>query len=238
MEEVSEKQRRSGIAIAGLIIGVLALVTSLLPFINNISFFVALIGAALAIAGMVSCVRGKRTGKGLAGIAIAVNVVAAVAVLVSQGMYGAAVDDALNGPQAVQSSEGDGKKEEVEERPADELAVGFKVELENGLSVTVNEVTPGLANFDGTEVTRVNVTYENNGDEPISFNSYDWKGENETGVRSDTTYFDGGENAINYGDLSTGGSVSGNIYFSGTLSKVLYFSSLLTDDPAATWIVS
>lgn len=238
MEEVSENRRRSGIAIAGLIVGVLALITSLLPFINNISFFVALIGAALAIAGMVSCVRGKRTGKGLAGIAIAVNVVAAVAVLVSQGMYGAAVDDALNGPQAVQSSEGDGKKEEAEELPADELAVGFKVELENGLSVTVNEVTSGLANFDGTEATRVNVTYENNGDEPVSFNAYDWKGENETGVRSDATYFDGEENAIGYGDLSAGGSVSGNIYFGGALSKVLYFSSPFADDPAATWIVA
>lgn len=238
MEESSGKQRRSGLAIAGLIIGILALLTSLMPFINNISFFVALIGAALAIAGMVSCVRGKRAGKGLAGIAIVVNVVAVVAVLMSQSMYGAAIDDAMNGPQAVQSSEGDGKKEDGEPKPADELAIGSKVELENGLSVTVNEVAPGLVKYDGTEVTRVNVTYENNGDEPASFSSYDWKGENETGVRSDTTYFDGEENVINYGDLSVGGSVSGNIYFDGTLSKVLYFSSPIADDPAVTWTVA
>lgn len=238
MEESSGKQHRSGLAIAGLIIGILALLTSLMPFINNISFFVALIGAALAIAGMVSCVRGKRAGKGLAGIAIVVNVVAVAAVLMSQSMYGAAVDDAMNGPQAVQSSEGDGKQKEVQEQPVSELAIGSKVELENGLSVTVNEVASGLVNFDGAEVTRVNVTYENNGDEPISFNSYDWKGENETGVRSDTTYFSDEENAINYGDLSVGGSVSGNVYFDGTLTKVLYFSSPFADDPAATWIVA
>ena len=104
--------------------------------------------------------------------------------------------------------------------------------------MTVNEVAPGLVKYDGTEVTRVNVTYENNGDEPVSFSSYDWKGENETGVRSDTTYFDGEENAISYGDLSVGGSVSGNIYFDGTLSKVLYFSSPIADDPAVTWTVA
>ena len=50
---------RSGLAISGLIVGILALITSLLPIINNISFFAALVGAVLAIAGLVSCLRGR-----------------------------------------------------------------------------------------------------------------------------------------------------------------------------------
>ena len=55
MENENPKQPRSALAIAGLVLGILGLVTSLLPFINNVSFFVALIGAALAIAGLVTC---------------------------------------------------------------------------------------------------------------------------------------------------------------------------------------
>lgn len=99
MENENPKQPRSALAIAGLVLGILGLVTSLLPFINNVSFFVALIGAALAIAGLVTCMRGKRAGKGLAIGAIVVNVVAIGAVLASQSMYGAAIDSAMEVPR-------------------------------------------------------------------------------------------------------------------------------------------
>ena len=95
MDNNQVKQPRSGTAIAGLVLGIIALLTSLLPIINNMSFFVALVGAVLAIAGLVSCLRGKRAGKGLAIAAIVVNIVSVAAVLGSQSMYSAAIDDAM-----------------------------------------------------------------------------------------------------------------------------------------------
>ncbi len=49
METEQPKQPRSGLAIAGLVLGIIALVTSLMPIINNMSFFAALVGAVLAI---------------------------------------------------------------------------------------------------------------------------------------------------------------------------------------------
>lgn len=247
MDTSVEKPHHSGLAIAGLVVGVIALLTSLMPIINNVSFFVALVGAALAIAGLVGCMRGKRAGKGLAIAAVAVNVLAVVAVLASQSMYGAAIDDAMNGPQVVDTAEdasGDGAKDDAQKDEGDKsqesqaLAVGAQAKLENGLVVSVDEVTPGLTNYDGSAVTCVRVTYTNEGTEAVSFNTYDWKGENASGVRSDTTYFGDASEPLSYGDLAAGGTVTGNLYFDGELSSVLYFSNVLADEPAATWAVA
>lgn len=243
MENNQVKQPRSALAIAGLVLGILALVTSLLPIINNMSFMVALVGTALAIAGLVACVRGKRAGKGLAIGAIVVNVVAVVAVLASQSMYSAAIDEAVNGPQAVQSSQDDGAPaadDSKEEQPLQEekLGVGASVELANGMTVSVDEVVPGLTNYDGATLTGVRVTYANNGDEAISFGAYEWKGESANGVQSDNTYYSEASEELSSGDLSAGGTVSGFVYFEGDVTNVLYFSSLFADKPAATWGVA
>lgn len=242
VEHDQSKQPRSGLAIAGLVLGIIALLTSLMPIINNMSFFVALVGAVLAIVGLVACMRGKRAGKGLAVAAIVVNVISVAAVIASQGMYSAAIDDAMNGPQAVQESQSeDAAGDEVDESKVDEsvgekrLSVGASVELSNGMTVSVDEVVPGLANYDGTTVTGVRVTYVNNSDEALSFNSYDWKGESASGVQSDATYYSEATEELSYGDLSAGGTVSGYVYFDGDLSNVLYFSSPFADGPAATW---
>lgn len=245
MDNNQVKQPRSGTAIAGLVLGIIALLTSLLPIINNMSFFVALVGAVLAIAGLVACLRGKRAGKGLAIAAIVVNIVSVAAVLGSQSMYSAAIDDAMNGPQAVQSSD-EGSTEggktdgsdDVENAGNEKLTVGTSVELSNGMTVTVDEVTPGLINYDGSAVTGVRVTYMNNGDETLSFNSCDWKGESVNGVQSDNTYYSEATEELSYGDLSAGGTVSGYVYFEGDVSSILYYSSPFADKPAATWAIA
>lgn len=245
MEHEQSKQPRSGLAIAGLVLGIIALLTSLLPIINNMSFFVALVGAVLAIIGLVACLRGKRAGKGLAIAAVVVNVISIVAVIASQSMYSAAIDDAMNGPQAVQESQDedaaeDNASESKPDNSADEkkLAVGSSVELSNGMTVAVDEIVPGLTNYDGATLTGVRVTYANNSDEALSFNSYDWKGESASGVQSDATYYSEATEELSYGDLSAGGTVSGYVYFEGDLSNVLYFSSPFADGPAATWGVA
>ena len=66
---------KSGMAIAGLILGIIALITSWMPFLNNMSFFIALVGVVLAIVGVVSTVKGTHSGKALAIVAIVINIV-------------------------------------------------------------------------------------------------------------------------------------------------------------------
>lgn len=105
----------------------------------------------------------------------------------------------------------------------------------NGLEITVNEVQAGITDYDNSTLTRVNVTYVNKGDKSESFNSYDWKGEDAQGVQRDTTiYMDAVEN-LSSGDLTAGGTVSGNLYFEGDVAKVLYFGNIFSDEAEASW---
>ena len=85
-------QSKSGMAIAGFVLGIIALLTSFLPIINNFSFFLAILGMIFGIVGMVGIMKGKKSGKGLAIAAIVICVVSGVVVLGTQSMYSGALD--------------------------------------------------------------------------------------------------------------------------------------------------
>ena len=105
-QNVSGKPSRSSMAVASLVLGIIALLTSLLPIINNLSFLLAALGLIFALVGLVGCMRGKRSGKGLAIAALIVNIAAVALVLGSQSVYSAALDDAASSATVdVQSGE-------------------------------------------------------------------------------------------------------------------------------------
>ena len=213
-------------SIVALVLGILALIVSWVPIVNNFAFVVGAIGVVFAIVGAIGVFRGKRVGKALAIAALAVNIVSIVVVLGTQSMYSAAIDDAVNGPAATGTSQGG------------EQTVGTTVELESGLTVTVDSVETGLANYDDSTVIGVQVTYVNNSDESASYNVFDWKGEDANGAQESYTYYASAENELSSGTLAAGGSVTGNIYFKDGTVKVLYYGTVLADEPAASWTLS
>ncbi len=244
---------RSAMAVAGLVLGIVALATSFVPIVNNASFFIALLSAAFAAVGIVAAVRGTRTGRGMAIAALVVSAVAIAVVFATQSLYGAAVDAAVDdlseGPAVTgvspADSTGDAAAGAASGAPSDapgassaDLAVGSAVELEGGLSVSVDGVQAGLVNYDGSTVTGVRVTYTNGGDGEASFNMLDWKGQDAQGVQQYTTYYDDAEDALGSGALAPGGTASGMLYFDGDLAKVLYYSSLLSSSATASWTVA
>lgn len=101
----SAPKTTSAMAITGLVIGIIALLTSFIPIVNNISFFLAILAAIFAIVGLVSAVRGTRAGKGLAIAALAISIVAGAIVLVTQAAYSAALDDAFGCVETVETVE-------------------------------------------------------------------------------------------------------------------------------------
>ena len=105
-------------------------------------------------------------------------------------------------------------------------------------SSQVDSVEPGLANYDGSAMTGIHVTYTNNGDDGASYNVFDWKGEDANGAQQSTGYYSEGSDELSSGTLAKGGTVSGNVYFEGDLARVLYFGNPLEKTATASWSLS
>ena len=237
----NQGQGHSIAAIIGLVLGILAVVSSWMPIINNLSFMVGALGVVFAVVGLVGVLRGKKAGRGLAIAAVVINIVALAIVLGTQSMYSAAVDEAVNGPDVAAVSQGESDADAAagdDAASTTDLAPGASVELESGLSVTVDSVE-SVESSDGTLI-KVGVTYVNNGDESADYNSYDWKGEDEGGAQEYGAYymspdFESDSDALSSGSLAAGGTVSGNLYFEQGTVRALYFASAIADEPAASW---
>ena len=78
-------------AIVGLVLGILAIVTSWIPIVNNLSFMIGGIGLVFSIVGVIGTVRGTKGGKGLAIAALVVNALSLVIVLGLQSAWSAAL---------------------------------------------------------------------------------------------------------------------------------------------------
>lgn len=109
--------------------------------------------------------------------------------------------------------------------------------MDNGLSVCVQSVETGLSNYDGSAITGVTVSYANNGSSEASFNLFDWKAQDSQGAQRNTAYYSEATDDLSSGSLAPGGTVTGNLYFEGDVSKVLYYSSLFYDSSVA-WTVA
>lgn len=212
--------RTSGLGIAGIVIGIMAILGSWVPILNNVTFFVGLIGLVLSIVGVIKCMRGKSSGKGVSIAGIALNVIAMALVLATQGLYGAAIDSVTDsGADAVTYSQN-----------------GKSATTKDGLKITVNSVTPNVKDdYSSDKLTRVSVTYKNTGDEKASINPYDWKGVTKSGEEVDVTLFTSDKKALESKDLVKGGTTTGNIYFEGKIAKVQYYDNIASDEPTASW---
>jgi len=93
-EQFQYPKPTSGMAVAGLVLGILALLTSFIPIINNGAFFLGLLGLIFSIVGLVGTMRGKKSGKGIAIAALVLTILSCVIVLATQSMFSAAIDEA------------------------------------------------------------------------------------------------------------------------------------------------
>jgi len=89
-------ERKSGLAIAGFIIAILAIVGAWVPIFNNVSFFFAIVSLIFGIIGLVAIRKGKRVGQGLAVATIILSVIAGIVVLATQSFYSKVAEDVGN----------------------------------------------------------------------------------------------------------------------------------------------
>lgn len=238
---------KSGMAIVGLVLGVIALLISFLPIINNLAFILGLLGLIFAIVGLVGTARGKKSGKGIAIAALIITILSCIIVLATQSMYSAAIDEAsasLENP-AVSSTENSSNATDTTssdnsaaaESEYTDMALGTSVDFSNGLTVSVDSYETGIENYDGSSLTAASVTYVNNGDSEASFNVFDWEGQDSSGVLTSATIYGNSDDELNSGNLVPGGSITGTVYFSGDIEKVLYNASVFSD-ATYSWVLS
>lgn len=235
-------QKKSGLGIASLVLGIIAIVGSWIPILNNISFLLAIIGLILGIVGIFSIRKGKVGGKGLTIAAVVINVIAIVIVICTQWVFGKALDETtkdLNaGSTVVATSEkadtGDSKKTD---KNADnsKLAVGNAVTLDNGLQVSVDSKTEKTDQA-GNKYLLVTVSYKNTGSEPIDYASYDWKQTSSSGNMEDPEIAILDKEPLSNGTLKPGGTVSGIVPVKTDAASISYFGNLFEKEAAATWL--
>jgi hypothetical protein len=83
----------AGLAIASMVLGILALLLSWIPIINNLAAVLALVGLGLGIPALISARRGTRRGTGLAITGLVTSVLALVLVVVTQMFFAKVIDE-------------------------------------------------------------------------------------------------------------------------------------------------
>lgn len=161
MSEANGNKATSGMAIAGLVLGILAAVSSWIPIINNFSFILAVIGLVFAIVGVAGTVRGKKAGKGIAIAALVINLVAAGIVLAMQSAMSAAIDDATSGlvsteDVTVQQQEGTDVDAGTDSADQQAYAISGVQMTGDDYSVTISGT---FTNNSDAEVSYVQVSY-------------------------------------------------------------------------------
>ncbi|WP_165056155.1 MULTISPECIES: DUF5067 domain-containing protein [unclassified Adlercreutzia] len=161
--------KKSALAITGLILGIVALATSFIPIINNISFFIALLGVVFAVIGLVSIVKGKSDGKTIAIVGIILNIVAVVIVFASQSFYGAAIDGALSEPSASSISSAEGSSAgSVDQSSEPRQAAQEEKATESKYAVTIDDCVV-TTDYAGKPAAVVTYTFTNNSEDATSF---------------------------------------------------------------------
>ena len=97
-ETMSATQPTSAMAITSLVLGIIAILLSWVPIINNIAWILAIIGTIFGIIGLVQTAKkpSQKTGKGLALAGLILSVIAFVLVIATQQVYVDAWDDSFN----------------------------------------------------------------------------------------------------------------------------------------------
>ena len=89
MENLSPQKERKLLAILALIFGLIGLILSWIPILNNVGMVFAVIGLVLAL---IALLRNRKRSKALSLAGLIISVIAVAVVLITQSMYSKAVD--------------------------------------------------------------------------------------------------------------------------------------------------
>lgn len=125
------------------------------------------------------------------------------------------------------------------EEESTEFVVGETYSTSKNLAITIDSVTTQADVF-GDSYLVATVTYMNNGDEQVSFNPFEWEVQTPAGVVSDVA-ISGLDGALRSGELTPGGTITGNLHFEGTAPgeyRLIWKPSFSFSGDTATWVTN
>lgn len=160
-----EKKPTSGLAVAALVTGIIALVSSFVPLLNLLSFPFVVLAIVFGAIGVWQTVKGTKAGKGLA---IAGLVLGVLGLLVTVVMYGGAAassegGDGAQAPGASAQQQADGRSETA---PAQEAEAQAEEPAAYGVTIDGCRVAE---DYEGKPAAVVSYTFTNNSDDAVSF---------------------------------------------------------------------
>lgn len=202
MAEQIEK-KKSGLATAGMVLGIIGVCTSFIPIVNNLSF---VMGILAIIFGIIEIIKKAGRGKAIAGLIL--GILAIIITLSSQKAISDALDTLSNDLNSIT-----GSTVEITEYNKGEIAVL------GDSAITVTKVEKSQGNSwdkpaSGKEFVIVTVAIENKGQKNLSYNPYDFKMQNSQGQQESMTFTTIDQDTqLNSGELIPGGKVTGTITF-------------------------
>jgi hypothetical protein len=138
-------KKGAGLAIASMVLGIVALLLSWIPIVNNLAAVLAVVGLGLGIPALLRARRGSHGGKGLAITGLVTSVLAIALVIVTQLFFLRVIDEAERGFQ-----EGLGTVSEAPAEPAGDAPAAPEV-TPLGVPAQVGdyEVTVDAVELDG-----------------------------------------------------------------------------------------
>lgn len=150
-----EKKPTSGLAVAGLVLGIIALFSAFVPLLNLLSFPFVLLAIIFGAIGLIQTIKGAKAGKGLA---IAGLVLGVLALLVTAAMYGS----------ASAASDGSSESTPVAEQGASQDAPArAEQEAASDYAVTIDDCRM-TEDYEGNPAAVVTFAFTNNSEETTS----------------------------------------------------------------------
>ena len=153
-------KKGAGLAIASMVLGIIALLLSWIPLINNLAAVLAVVGLGLGIPALVLARRGTHGGTGMAITGLVTSVLAIVVVILTQLFFAAVIDevDRSLGESTSESAPAEASEEPApaeEEAPAEAATVPLGVPAQIGdyevtvdsMELDANETVAGANQF-------------------------------------------------------------------------------------------
>ncbi|RYQ12504.1 hypothetical protein PG2093B_0080 [Bifidobacterium pseudolongum subsp. globosum] len=146
--------------IIGLVLGVLAIVLSFIPIINNAAAVLGCVGAILGIIAIVGTFRGKKSGKAIAIVGTVLSVLAVVITLSMQASFSKAIDEATGSSSSSASSSNGAKSGQAKQDKEGDL---------DDMHVNIVSAVKSANDFQGEPTVLVTYEWKNTTDKNNSF---------------------------------------------------------------------